>query len=233
MTLILNIETSGEFCSVAVSENDKVLIAKETCEKNSHSTKLAPLTYEVLEEINIKPEQINAISISKGPGSYTGLRIGTSFAKGLSYSLNIPLISVDTLKLMCATVAFNNTFNSDSMLCPMIDARRMEVYTAMYDVRLNQLKEIIPLILNEQSFEQYVNNSIYFFGSGMLKWKEFLNKKMLANYHFIPDIYPKAEYMTALSYQIFKEKKFEDVAYYEPFYLKEFIAGIPTKNKLF
>lgn len=233
MAFILNIETSGHACSVAISDDDKVILAKQTDEKNSHSIKLATLTYELFKTLNLKPKQLNAIAISRGPGSYTGLRIGTSFVKGLCYSLNIPLLAIDTLKLMCVNVLQNFSLNNESILCPMIDARRMEVYTALYDVSLNNISEIQPLVLNEQAFDQYGNNELYFFGSGMNKWKELINGKKTSNFKFISDILPKAELMASLSYQIFKEKKYEDVAYFEPFYLKEFIAGTSTKNKQF
>ncbi|HOU98553.1 MAG TPA: tRNA (adenosine(37)-N6)-threonylcarbamoyltransferase complex dimerization subunit type 1 TsaB [Bacteroidales bacterium] len=233
MTLILNIETSGEVCSVAISENEKLIAVDQTNEKNSHSTKLAPLTNDIFKKSGIKPAQINAIAISRGPGSYTGLRIGASFAKGLCYSLNIPLIAVDTLMIMCVRVLQMRVFNSQTLLCPMIDARRMEVYTAMYDLSLIRKTEISPLILNENAFEQYENNDIVFFGTGMNKWQEYISKNIMPNFTFIPDIYPTAESMAELSYSLFNEKKFENTAYFEPFYLKEFIAGIPTKNKLF
>lgn len=233
MALILNIETSGYTCSVAISEDDEVILAKETDEKNSHSVKLAPLTNELIKTLNLKPDQLNAVAISRGPGSYTGLRIGTSFAKGLCYSLNIPLLAIDTLKIMCINVLQKKTLSNESILCPMIDARRMEVYTALYDTTLNNISEIQPLVLNEQAFEQYDNNELYFFGSGMNKWKEITIGKKPSNFKFVPDILPKAELMAYLSYPLFKEKKYEDVAYFEPFYLKDFIAGISTKNKLF
>lgn len=233
MTLILNIETSGEVCSVAITQNEKLIAANETNEKNSHSTKLAPLTKDLLIKNSIKPEQINAIAISRGPGSYTGLRIGASFAKGLCYSLNIPLIAVDTLMILCERVVQTHAFNSKPLLCPMIDARRMEVYTALYDLNLIRKTEISPLVLNEQAFEQYINREILFFGTGMKKWQELMSKKNLPNFTFIPDIYPTAQSMAELSYSLFSQQKFENAAYFEPFYLKEFIAGIPTKNKLF
>lgn len=233
MAFILNIETSGYTCSVAISDDDNVILTKESDEKNSHSIKLAPLTNELLKTLNLKTDQINAVAISRGPGSYTGLRIGTSFAKGLCYSLNIPLLAIDTLKLMCVNVLQKFSLSNESILCPMIDARRMEVYTALYDTSLNNISEIQPLILNQETFEQYHNNELYFFGSGMNKWKELANAKNSSNFRFIPDILPKAESMASLSYRLFKEKKYEDTAYFEPFYLKDFIAGTSTKNKLF
>ncbi|MGQ9847230.1 MAG: tRNA (adenosine(37)-N6)-threonylcarbamoyltransferase complex dimerization subunit type 1 TsaB [Bacteroidales bacterium] len=233
MAIILNIETSGEICSVGISDNDKVIITLQANEKNSHSIKLAPLTNELFKMLNLKPDQLNAVAISRGPGSYTGLRIGTSFAKGLCYSLNIPLLAIDTFKIMCIDVLQNYSLNNKSILCPMIDARRMEVYTALYDTSLNNISEIQSLVLNDQAFSQYDNNELYFFGSGMNKWKELTNGKKISNFKFIPDILPKAESMAPLSYRLFKEKIYEDIAYFEPFYLKDFIAGTSTKNKLF
>lgn len=231
MALILNIETSGEICSVALSEDNKCLLMKESREKNSHSAKLAVLTDELLKELNINPEKLDAIAVSKGPGSYTGLRIGVSFAKGLSYALNKPLIAIDTLLVNAQNLKLNHDFKENAFICPMIDARRMEVYTALYDNNLNEIKQTQALILENHSFSD-IHQNICFIGSGSAKWKELISQNSNEHFFFVENVFPIANAMIPLSYRAYKENRFEDVAYFEPFYLKEFIAGTSEKNKL-
>ena len=231
MTYILNIETSGDICSVAISDDDKVLVAKEANEKNSHSTKLAILTDQVLNDACIKPFQLNAVAVSQGPGSYTGLRIGVAFAKGLCYANNIPLLAIDTLMIYGMQFIQNHRIPKDAFICPMIDARRMEVYTTLYDSSLKQIMPVTPLILNEESFEQYSQKKIYFIGNGVDKWHRLVEGKY-PNFYFVSHVFPHASAMAALSYRLFNNQNFVDVAYFEPFYLKEFIAGTSEKNKL-
>lgn len=231
MAFILNIETSGDICSVALSENDRLVLMKENREKNSHSSKLAVLTYEILKETNVSPNQLNAIAVSKGPGSYTGLRIGVSFAKGLCFSLNTPLIGINTLKIIAMNLKLKANIDNDALICPMIDARRMEVYSALFDYNLNIIKQTQALILDTNSFSD-IYQKIYFIGNGSTKWKDLISQNSNENFIFVNNIFPMADAMTYLSYLAYKEDKFENLAYFEPFYLKEFVAKIGKKNKL-
>jgi len=231
MAFILNIETSGEICSVALSEDDKCLLMKESREKNSHSAKLAVLTDELLKEINISPEKLDSIAVSKGPGSYTGLRIGVSFAKGLCYALNKSLIAIDTLLVNAQNLKLKRNMDDDALICPMTDARRMEVYTALFDNNLNEIKQTQALILDTDSFSD-IHQKICFVGSGSTKWKELISQNSNEHFIFVDNIFPMADAMARLSYKVYKENRFENVAYFEPFYLKEFIAGTSEKNKL-
>ncbi|NSW45762.1 MAG: tRNA (adenosine(37)-N6)-threonylcarbamoyltransferase complex dimerization subunit type 1 TsaB [Bacteroidales bacterium] len=231
MTFILNIETSGEICSVSLSKNKEIIAYKESSEKNSHSTKLAILTDQILKETSIKPSQLKAIAVSQGPGSYTGLRIGVAFAKGLCYANHIPLLAVDTLMIYGMQFLQNQSIDNDALICPMIDARRMEVYTAIYDSSLKPIMSVTSLILNENSFESYKHQKIYFIGSGLEKWRTLAQSKY-PNYYFVSNILPYASAMASLSYTLYNNQHFVDVAYFEPFYLKEFMAGTSVKNKL-
>jgi len=219
LAFILNIETSTTVCSVSLSNNGKLLSFKEINNGYTHAENLHVFIKDILEEASVSLNQLNAIAISKGPGSYTGLRIGVSAAKGLAFSLNIPLIALNTLEIM-ANSAISQEYGKVAY-CPMIDARRMEVYTAIYDENLVQLKNTEALIVDENSITQFANyEKIYFFGDGMEKCKSLL--KSLNNPAFISDIMPTAKAMSNLSYKKYAEKTFEDVAYFEPFYLKDF-----------
>lgn len=229
--MILNIETSKSTCSVTLSDGTKLISKKVSYENNSHSKLLAIFIDEILKEQKISPKQIVAFSVSEGPGSYTGLRIGTSTAKGMAYSLNKPLIAIDTLKIMCKNLLQKNPDlkNIDAILCPMIDARRMEVYTAFYNLDYSKISETTNLIIDENSFLTALHNKkIIFFGDGAEKCKTVIKHP---NAIFIDDIYALAENMIEFSYEKFSNKNFEDLAYFEPFYLKPFIATTP-KNKL-
>jgi tRNA threonylcarbamoyladenosine biosynthesis protein TsaB len=221
LAFILNIETATTVCSVSISENDTLLAVNEIDNGFTHTENLHVFIKELLTQINLKPTDLNAIAVSKGPGSYTGLRIGVSAAKGLCYALNIPLISINTLQVMANCIEDGN---ENSFYCPMLDARRMEVYTTLLDSSLNEVLPTEALIVDEQSIEKFKNySSIYFFGDGMPKCKEVLNH--LPNTLFIENIKPSAKNMINLSYKKFKEKHFEDVAYFEPFYLKDFMIN--------
>ncbi len=225
MPLILNIETATSVCSVSLSENDKIISCRELNEGFTHAENLHVFIRDVLNTAGRTIQELNAVSVSKGPGSYTGLRIGVSAAKGLAYALNIPLISIDTLQLMAKAVLDKTAANT--VYCPMIDARRMEVYTAVYDEKLNMLIPVNALIVDENTVQQFdTYNKICFFGDGMLKCKELLQKN--SNAFFIDNIFPSSKYMAELSLKKFSEKKFEDVAYFEPYYLKDFM--ITTKK---
>lgn len=219
MAFILNIETSTTVCSVSLSKGGNLISFKEINNGYTHAENLHVFIEEVIKEASITLKDLNAVAVSKGPGSYTGLRIGVSAAKGLAYSLNIPLIALDTLEIMTNSILVKERA---AIYCPMVDARRMEVYTAVYDHDLIQLKNTEALIVDESSISQFSSYpKIYFFGDGMEKCKMVLSA--LKNAEFIETILPGAKAMCDLSYKKFTAKSFEDVAYFEPFYLKDFL----------
>ena len=221
MSFILNIETSTTLCSVSISKNNELLALKQIDNGYTHAENLHVFINELLIQTNLKPTQLSAVAVSKGPGSYTGLRIGVSAAKGLCYALNIPLISINTLQIMANSIVNKTQTN---FYCPMLDARRMEVYTAIYDFNLNTIKPTEALIVDELSIDYYKKyTSIYFFGNGMPKCKDILST--LPNANFIENIQPSAQNMVQLSYQKFNTNTFENVAYFEPFYLKDFLIN--------
>jgi tRNA threonylcarbamoyladenosine biosynthesis protein TsaB len=225
MALILNLETATTVCSVSLGKDGQLLALKEHFGDYSHSENLTLFIEDVLQQANLKLSDIDAIAVSKGPGSYTGLRIGVSTAKGLCYSLDKPLIASPTLKCLAHTISNSKLQISDSALfCPMIDARRMEVYCAVYDVNNKEIKSTAAEIIDENSFVDLLKeNTIYFFGDGAEKCKSVLSKNK--NAIFLDDIFPSAKNMIPLSEQAFNNKQFEDIAYFEPFYLKDFVAG--------
>jgi tRNA threonylcarbamoyladenosine biosynthesis protein TsaB len=216
MAYILNLETSTKNCSVSLAENGKTVLCKEISEQGfSHAEKLHVFIEEILQEVNINITQLEAIAVSKGPGSYTGLRIGVSSAKGLCYALGIPLISIDTMQILAKKVAV-----TDGLIVPMIDARRMEVYSAIFDANHNKISEVKAEVLTENSYQDFDQN-VYFIGDCQEKCKTVLTKD---NFHFISEIvFPSANEMSALSFEKFQNNDFEDVAYFEPFYLKDFM----------
>lgn len=218
MVYILNLETATTNCSVSLAGDGRVLVLKEdNSPKYSHAEKLHLFIDAVLREAGITPKELGAVAVSKGPGSFTGLRIGVSAAKGLSYALNIPLISVDTLKTMALQINASN-----GVIVPMLDARRQEVYTAIFDCRHVAIKTTWAEVLDENSFkEPGLAPPLYFIGDGALKAKDILPHE---NAVFKPEIVPSAKEMAGLSYQKFTAKDFEDVAYFEPFYLKDFMG---------
>lgn len=229
MSYILSIETATEVCSVAVSNGSQAIFYKEETNGPSHAVLLGQFANEAIEELrkaNIKPD---AVAVSCGPGSYTGLRIGVSEAKGLCYGLNIPLIAINTLKIMAHGVLEQGKAEKDTLLCPMIDARRMEVYDTVYDNSLQELRSVSADIIDENSFSEFlVGRQILFFGNGAEKCKQVLRHP---NVQFLDEIYPKATDMIQLAEESFNRKEFVDAAYFEPFYLKEFVATTP-KNKV-
>lgn len=216
MAIILNIETATKNCSVSLSKNGKTLFCKEQADQGySHAEKLHVFIDEVIKECQVDIKEINAVAVSKGPGSYTGLRIGVSAAKGLCYALNIPLIAIDTLEILASKVNQN-----DGLIVPMLDARRMEVYSAVFNQDKKIVSETKAEILDENSYA-HVNEKIYFLGDCQEKCKTVLTK---SNFQFLPEIiFPSANEMSELSFQKFIAKEFEDVAYFEPFYLKDFL----------
>jgi tRNA threonylcarbamoyladenosine biosynthesis protein TsaB len=236
MARILNIETATEVCSVNVSENEEVLFERESSEGLNHSRLLTVFIEEIFRENDFDPKQLDAVAVSKGPGSYTGLRIGVSVAKGLCYSLRIPLIATGTLDAMGIYTARNREqflpadFSGNQILfCPMIDARRMEVYTKLVDAEGKEREPVSAQIIDENSFSSWLNEyNILFFGNGAAKCRQTLNHP---NALFLGPLKVSARFMIKLAQEKYNKQEFEDVAYFEPFYLKNFIVTIP-KNKM-
>jgi tRNA threonylcarbamoyladenosine biosynthesis protein TsaB len=235
MAIILHLDTANQFCSVALSSANQLIALRETNEKNAHSRVITLFINEILNETHISPNDLHAVAVSMGPGSYTGLRIGVSAAKGLCYALDKPLISVSTLQAMAAgTIAMAKnlpTQKEDVIFCPMIDARRMEVYSALYSKNLKEIRNIRAEVIDENSFaEELEKNMIVFSGDGAEKCKDALsaNKNAL----FVDDFQPSAKYMIPIADEKYEMQQFEDVAYFEPFYLKEFKAGAPRVKGL-
>ena len=215
MTYILNIETATKNCSVSLAKNGETVLFKEIAEQGySHAEKLHVFIEEIVKEANVNFSEIKAVAVSKGPGSYTGLRIGVSAAKGLCYALQIPLISIDTMQVLAKKA------NVDGLIVPMIDARRMEVYSAVFDKNHNKIKEVEAEVLTENSCQDF-DQTVYFVGDCQEKCQTVLVKD---NFKFLPEIiFPSANEMSQLSFEKFQNNDFEDVAYFEPFYLKDFM----------
>ncbi len=235
MTKILHIDTSNEFCSVALSHNNELIGLRETNEKNAHSRVVTIFSEEVLKENNLKLTNIDAVAVSEGPGSYTGLRIGVSAAKGFCYALNKPLIAVGTLKAMVTGIIekfkSEREIEGNMIFCPMIDARRMEVYDALFDANGNEIRETKAEIIDENSFQELLKkHQIIFSGNGSEKCETLLSQNQ--NAIFQGDFTTSAKFMIPTAFEKFKKKQFEDVAYFEPFYLKSFIAGLPNVKGL-
>lgn len=233
MALILNIETSSKVCSVALSDGEKIVHIVESTDINDHSASLTVFIEQIIKKTGIPFKAIDAIAVSKGPGSYTGLRIGVSAAKGICYGSNKPLIGISTLQALVSGLLLQNEVqeliekNQKVNLCPMIDARRMEVYTALYDADGCKLQDIKAEVLSEDSFSnQLSNNLIIFFGNGADKFNNIIQHP---NAIFIDGIEPSARYISQLSHKAFLANQFEDIAYFEPFYLKDFVATTPKK----
>jgi tRNA threonylcarbamoyladenosine biosynthesis protein TsaB len=236
MALILNIETSTEVCSVSLAKDGMLLFKKESIEGMNHSRLLTVFIEDLFSENDIQINTIDAVAVSKGPGSYTGLRIGVSVAKGLCYGLNIPLISINSLEILASFAArnlagFGLPINASAVLfCPMIDARRMEVYTALYNSKGEEIRPVSAEIINENFLSEFLENQkILFFGNGAEKCKNMINHQ---NALFEGPLTTSAEFMQITAEEKFKNQEFENVAYFEPFYLKNFVATIP-RNKFF
>lgn len=223
MGLILNLETATTVCSVALAKDGQLLSMEELNGDYTHAENLNLFIEKVLHKANLTLASLDAISISKGPGSYTGLRIGVSTAKGLCFSLNKPLIAINTLE-HSAYACSQKHGDAHTLFCPMIDARRMEVYCAIFDKENKLISPTAASIIDEHSFEVLLQKQkIYFFGDGAEKCKTSLATQ--SNAIFIDQLFPSAKNMIQLSEKAFQNKQFEDVAYFEPFYLKDFIAG--------
>ncbi len=230
MSLILNIETATEVCSVSFSKNGQVIALKENFEGQSHAKLLTVFIDELLRENQLKIKNFDAIAVSMGPGSYTGLRIGVSAAKGLAYAADLPLIAVSTLQSLALSVLQkpNKNIERNAWICPMIDARRMEVYTAFFDTLNVQKTDISADIIDENSYLDILKNrQVVFCGNGAAKCKDSIKHP---NALFLDDIVCSAKYMAPLSDTAYREENFVDIAYFEPFYLKNFIATVPKKN---
>lgn len=222
---ILCIDTGTNVCSAAITIGSVPTAERISREGGNHAKLLPVFIDELLKEVHAKGLEIEGVALSAGPGSYTGLRIGTSTAKGLCYGLNIPLIPIPTLQVLCAAAVSQaeTTFTADALLCPMIDARRMEVYTTLYNEELEAQKEVEAHIVENAQWLLETGKDVYYFGDGAAKCTEILNHPSL---HYIADIVPEAKYMGVLAERMLANGYTgADVAYYEPFYLKEFVAA--------
>lgn len=224
MAIILSIETATTNCSVSLSKQGETFaILEDNSKEYSHAERLHVYIERLLAENNLKAEQLDAIAVSKGPGSYTGLRIGVSAAKGLCFALNKPLIAISTLEALAHQVIIEK-----GMIIPMLDARRMEVYSAVFDEAFNEVRPVEAKILEADSFVEYLEKgSVYFVGNGAEKTKSLIQHP---NAYFIEDKLPSANQMSKIAYMKYKKNDIEDVAYFEPYYLKDFIALKPKSK---
>ena len=222
MAIILNIETATKNCSVSISKNGELIAFRELNDGSySHGENLHVFIEELTKETNISFQDFDAIAVSKGPGSFTGLRIGVSSAKGLSFSLDKPLISISTL----ASLANSLEVDKDAVIVPLLDARRMEVYAAVFNNKHEQIRKTQAEIIDENSFSTYLEKGkVYFLGDGAEKCKEIITHE---NAIFLDGYFPSAKQMAALSHEKYQNNDFEDVAYFEPFYLKDFLITKP------
>lgn len=227
MSCILHIETSTSVCSVAVSEDSHVIFQQEDHSGPNHAERLGSMVDEALSFTDNHAIPFDAVAVSCGPGSYTGLRIGVSMAKGICYGRNLKLIAVPTLELMCVPVLLREMVEDDALLCPMIDARRMEVYAGIYDRALHEVRPVGADVVDAETYKQWLDERpVYFFGNGAAKCMETINHP---NAHLIEGIEPLAKWMQPLAERRLLNEQTEDVAYFEPFYLKDYVAKMPKK----
>ena len=228
MSCILNIETSTDVCSVAISDSGQVIFNKEDHSGPNHAVKLGVYVDEALDFLDSHGLPLEAVAVSCGPGSYTGLRIGVSMAKGICYGRGVKLIAVPTLELMAVPVLLGeHPEDEDALIVPMLDARRMEVYAEVLDRALKVVRPIQADIVDADTYKEYLDqHHVYFFGNGAAKCMETINHP---NAHLVEGIEPLAKNMAPLAEKRFAEGKFEDVAYFVPFYLKDFVAKMPKK----
>lgn len=228
MSCILHIETSTDVCSVALSQDGACLFEQEDAEGPRHAAVLAGYVREALSFADSHAIPLDAVAVSSGPGSYTGLRIGVSTAKGLCYGRNLKLVSVSTLQLLCVPLLlYRDDLPQDALLCPMIDARRMEVYAALYDRSLHTVRDVAADIVTADTYAQFLNQRpVVFFGNGAGKCKQVITHP---NAIFVDNIEPLAKNMLPLAERALMQGKTEDIAYFEPQYLKEFVAGVSKK----
>ena len=233
MSLILCIETGTDICSVGIARDGELMSLRESDQGRDHAKQVAVFVDELLRETGVKPDELDAVAVGMGPGSYTGLRIGVSFAKGLCYGLNIPLLAVGSLEALTDVAIKDYEAGiiqvedwDEAFLCPMVDARRMEVYTQIFNSRCESQSEVSAEIITEDSFSQWrAKGKLVIFGNGAAKCQE-----MLPDAIYI-DVAPSARGLTRIAHQLFEAGKTEDIAYFEPFYLKDFVV-IPSKKKL-
>lgn len=227
MACILHIETSTQVCSVAVSEDSHVIFQQEDHSGPNHAERLGSMVDEALSFTDNHAIPFDAVAVSCGPGSYTGLRIGVSMAKGICYGRNLKLIAVPTLELMCVPVLLREMVEENALLCPMIDARRMEVYAGIYDRALKEVRPVGADVVDADTYKEWLEkHPIYFFGNGAAKCMETINHP---NAHLIEGIEPLAKWMQPLAERRLLNGQTEDVAYFEPFYLKDYVAKMPKK----
>ena len=233
MSLILCIETGTDICSVGIARDGELMSLRESDQGRDHAKQVAVFVDELLRETGGKPDELDAVAVGMGPGSYTGLRIGVSFAKGLCYGLNIPLLAVGSLEALTDVAIKDYEAGiiqvegwDEAFLCPMVDARRMEVYTQIFNSRCEAQSEVSAEIITEDSFSQWrAKGKLVIFGNGAAKCQE-----MLPDAIYI-DVAPSARGLTRIAHQLFEAGKTVDIAYFEPFYLKDFVV-IPSKKKL-
>lgn len=229
---ILQIDTSTPVCSVALSLNGSTIGHTQADGDNMHAAFLTQLISDLLKECSLNLDQLSAIAVSKGPGSYTGLRIGVSVAKGLCYSLDCPLISVDSLHMLYEgfmTSEQSDSFHGDGLFCPMIDARRMEVYQAIFNSSGSLIRPTTAAIISLDSFDWIaLNQDVFLFGSGADKFADLFRSK--PHVHVVCGFQASASYLSRISHQCYLENQFEDLAYFEPFYLKDFVPTTPKKS---
>ena len=227
MSTILHIETSTNVCSVAVSEDSQVIFQQDDHSGLGHAEKLGTMVDEALSFTDNHAIPFDAVAVSCGPGSYTGLRIGVSMAKGICYGRDLKLIAVPTLELLCVPVLLREIPEEDALLCPMLDARRMEVYAGIYNRALKPVREIGADVVTEETYKEYLDkHPVYFFGNGAQKCMATINHP---NAHLIEGIEPLAKWMQPLAERRLLNEQFEDVAYFVPYYLKDFVAKLPKK----
>lgn len=227
MACILHIETSTQVCSVAVSEDSHVIFQLEDHSGPNHAERLGSMVDEALSFTDNHAIPFDAVAVSCGPGSYTGLRIGVSMAKGICHGRNLKLIAVPTLELMCVPVLLREMVEENALLCPMIDARRMEVYAGIYDRALKEVRPVGADVVDAETYKQWLDERpVYFFGNGAAKCMETINHP---NAHLIEGIEPLAKWMQPLAERRLLNGQTEDVAYFEPFYLKDYVAKMPKK----
>ena len=235
--LIIHIETATDICSVAISRGEKLLALKESAAERNHASLLSTYIRECMKEAGTNYDELDAVAVSKGPGSYTGLRIGVSTAKGLAYARDKKLLSCGTLENMAHAALENKElaslvekYSKKLLLCPMLDARRMEVYSAFYDTDLKLRREVAADIIDESSYRSLLEEGpVVFFGNGAPKCREMLQHK---NAHFVEELNPSAAAMIRPVLEREKRSEYENVAYFEPYYLKDFVATIPKKKVL-
>ena len=227
MSCILNIETSTDVCSVSVSQDGDCIFSQEDHEGPNHAVKLGTFVDEALSFADSHAIPLDAVAVSCGPGSYTGLRIGASMAKGICFGQDLKLIAVPTLELMAVPVLLREEVEEGALLCPMIDARRMEVYSAVYDRALHEVRGIQADVVDAETYREYLDRGpVYFFGNGAEKCMEVINHP---NARLIKGVEPLAKWMFPIAERRIAQEKYEDVAYFVPFYLKDFVAHQPKK----